>query len=495
VNRARVLAYGALGLAAAVLIYLIASSGGGGYTVRAEFRDVDGMRPGSTVKVDGVPGGIVDSVSITPRDTAIATLHLDKSVGQIGAGASVQIRPTDLLGEHYVQLNLGDLSRPQPSGAFIPLSRTSATVELDQVLNMLDVGTRTRLRILINEAGIGLAGRGADFNTLLSQLPPNLDQARQLLAQVATQNATVENLISEGDRVTAAVNGRRDQLGQLIGVAEGALGTVAARHTQLGATIADAPGALTQLRTALDQLGTASTAITPAAQNLQAAAGPLTTTLRGLPSFASSAHATLLTARQVAPDLQRLGREGQSPLRALRPTALDLKSVTHTAAPILTQLDQRAMRDALWFVENWALGLKGRDALGHFIGAELELDPSIVVSALDSFLNKPPGSAAVPRRRASATSQPVPTSGPAPAAAAPSAPPAAPAKPRAPSLLAPVLSVLSHPSGAVQGLTQTIGHVLGSLSRHGGRAATAPTQQSGPPAKSLGHLLNYLLGQ
>lgn len=386
-NRVRMLGYGALGLAAVVVIYLIASSGSSGYTVRAEFTDVDGLLAGSAVRVDGVPVGSVSSLTVTRRDTAMATLKLDPGAAPIGAGASIQIRPTNLLGEHYAQLNVGNLAKPQPSGTFIPMSRTSDPVELDDILNMLDVDTRTRLRILINEAGVALAGRGADFNTLLSELPPNLDQAEQLLAQVASQDATLENLIVEGDRVTSAVNGKRNQLGNLIDVADQALGAVAARQSQLGATIADAPGALTQLRTALTQLGTASVAITPAAESLQAAAGPLTATLRALPPFANSADATLVTARQVAPDLDRLARNARGPLRSLRPTALNLESVTHQAAPILTELDQRAMRDLLWFVENWALGLKGRDALGHFVGADLEIDPSIVISALDDYLN------------------------------------------------------------------------------------------------------------
>jgi virulence factor Mce-like protein len=388
VNRKRIITYAGLGLVAAALIYVITSSGGGhGYTVRAELTNVDGLRSGSTVKVNGVPAGTVSSISVTPQDTAIATLVLDPSAAPIGAGASVQVRPTDLLGEHYAQLTVGSVDRPQPSGSFIPSSKTSASVELDDILHMLDVDTRTRLRILINEVGIGLAGRGADFNTLLSQLPPNLDQAQQLLAGVASQNATLQSLITEGNRVVGAVSGKRDKLGVLIDVADRALGAVAARQSQLGATIADAPGALTQLRTALDQLGTASTAITPAAESLQAAAGPLAATLRALPPFASSAAATLNTARQVAPDLTRLGREARGPLQSLRPTVLNLQSVTHQAAPILTELDQRAMRDALWFVENWALALKGRDALGHVLGADLQLDTSIVISALDAYLH------------------------------------------------------------------------------------------------------------
>jgi hypothetical protein len=326
---------------------------------------------------------------------------------------------------------------------------------------MLDVNTRTRLRILINEAGVGLAGRGADFNTLLSQLPPNLGQAQQLLGQVASQNGTLQNLIAEGDRITAAVNGKRDQLGNLIGVAEGALGAVASRQAQLGATIRSAPGALTQLRTALDEIGTASVALTPAAQSLQAAAGPLTRTLRALPPFASSAHATLVTARQVAPALERLGREARGPLHALRPAALDLKSVTATAAPILTKLDQRAMRDLLWFVENWALGLKGRDALGHFIGANLELDPSIVISALDDYLHNGNLAASLHRHRPAT----VPSIGtPTARAATPSTTPARSGAP-APRLRVPQLPALP----------------------------PVPSVASSSPASSAQHLLNYLL--
>ena len=38
-------------------------------------------------------------------------------------------------------------------------SRITPSVDLDQVLDVLDAGTRTRLRILLNEAGVALAGR------------------------------------------------------------------------------------------------------------------------------------------------------------------------------------------------------------------------------------------------------------------------------------------------------------------------------------------------
>ena len=367
----RKLAFGALGIAVVALLYIVLSSSSGGYTVVAEFKDVDGLRQGATVKLDGVPAGIVTNLTVTRHDTALATLTLDPGAVPIGSGASVQVRPTDLLGEHYAQLNIGDLRHPQPSGSFIPDTRTSAPVELDQVLNMLNVDVRTRLRILIDEAGIALAGRGADFNTLLGELPSNLGAAQAMLGQVSSEDATLRALISEGGRITTAVNGRRDAMGELITTAEQALHTVALRQGQLGGTLQDAPSALTQLHSTLDQLQGASQAIIPAAQSLQATAPPLTSTLQELPGFARAADPTLVTARAVAPSLERLGREAQAPISALRPTAAAVDTIAHSAAPIMTELDQRAMRDVLWFVENWALATKGRDALGHFVGADL----------------------------------------------------------------------------------------------------------------------------
>jgi phospholipid/cholesterol/gamma-HCH transport system substrate-binding protein len=479
VNRTRIIAGAALALVVIALVYVITSSGGGGYIVRAEFRDANGLRADSSVKIAGVSAGTVSAVTVTSRDTALATFTLDSNAAPIGAGASVQIRPTDLLGEHYAQLNVGNLSKPQPSGTVIPINRTGTPVQLDDILNMFNVDTRTRLRILINEMGVALAGRGADFNTLLSVLPPNIDQARTLLGQVASQNATLQKLIGEGDRITAAVNGKRDDLGHLITVASDALGSVASRQAQLGATIAGAPGALTQLRIALDQVGTAAGAITPAAVNLQAAAGPLTATLRALPPFADSADGTLVTARRVAPALERLARQGQSPLTALRPTALSLQSVTQQAAPILTELDQRAMRDLLYFVENWALALKGRDALGHFVGAALTIDPSVIQSALDSFINNS-GLGPLSRHPKSASRKTatgaVPTPQPAPPTRAPS------------------------PAGQPAVQTTTAPASSGAPGNQGAPPSGAPASPAPPspapslPPNAVQKLLNFLLG-
>jgi phospholipid/cholesterol/gamma-HCH transport system substrate-binding protein len=493
-NWMRTAGYGLLAAAVAAIAIVLLSSGGGGYIVRAEFRDLGGLRKDSSVKIGGVTGGTVSSIAVTKRDTAIATFTLDSNAAPVGAGATVQVRPTDLLGERYAQLTVGNLSQPQPSGALITIQRTSTPVELDDVLNTFNVDTRTRLRILINEAGIATTGRGADFSRLLYALPPNLDQARQLLAQVASQNHTLSNLIVEGDRITAAVNGKRDQLGNLINNAQGALAAVASRQAQLATTMQAAPGALTQLRTALDQVGTAADSITPAAVNLTNAAAPLSSTLSALPAFASSAHATLLEARAVAPDLERLATRARGPLATLRPTAAALQDVSAQSTPILTELDQRAMKDVLLFVENWALGMKARDAFGHFVGANLFVDPSVITSALQAYLNVSSSNAAADRRRsASAIRQATPATPPAASTGSGSAAPAS-----KPNLLNQLGGLVS---ATQRSLSSTLGGVISGVGKLTSGLLPHQPPPSGPPPNSPGNtqqsraqsLLDYLL--
>ena len=386
-SRARLTAIlaGATVAVAAALIFL--TGGSDEYVVRAELQNASGLRRNASVKIAGVPGGRVDKVEITAKDTAIATLKLRKEAAPIGRGATIQIRPTDLLGERYADMDPGDVSKPQPSGSLIPLKRTQAPVELDDVLNMLDVDTRTRLRIMINEFGIALGGRGADFHQILQEMPTALDRARALVGEVASENVRLKQLIEQGDSITATIHPKRDKLGDLVTEASRMLGAVAARRQELGQTVANAPGALAQLRATLTRLDSASASLRPAARDLRRAAPPLAATLRALPAFADSAKGTLVKARSVAPALRRLGVGATPTVKRLEPTAGLLRDIAQEATPGLAQLDRRGMEDLLNFVQVWARAMKGRDNLGHFIGALVIGNEQAFLSAIDSYVN------------------------------------------------------------------------------------------------------------
>jgi phospholipid/cholesterol/gamma-HCH transport system substrate-binding protein len=479
-NRARLTPI-LVGVAVLVLAAILLSSGGGEeYTVKAEFTNAGGLRKNASVKVAGVPAGKVKKVEITGRDTAMATLALDKEAAPIGAGAKIQIRPTDLLGERYADMDTGDTSRPQPSGSLIPLKNTSTPVELDDVLNMLDTDTRTRVRILINEFGIGLGARGKDFNQLLVELPPAVDKSKALLAEVAAENVKLKSLITQGDRITATIHGRRDKLSELVKQASGGLRAVAARRQALGATVANAPGALTQLRATLTRLDSASQSLRPAAADLRRAAPPLTATLRALPAFAKSAKGTLAKARSVSPSLRRLGVGATPTVKRLQPTSGLLKDLGTEATPSLAHLDRRGMEDLLQFVQGWARGMKGRDNLGHFIGALAIGNEQVFLSAIDSYAS---GLASTPvsgrHKRAKTPALHLPK---------------VPAGRTAPNLRLPRLPKVALPkldAKKIKELPEALGRKLGELT---GRESQPPRQQKQSSGSDVLRLFDYLFG-
>jgi phospholipid/cholesterol/gamma-HCH transport system substrate-binding protein len=393
-------------VAVTAVVVLVGGSGGDRYVVRAEMANASGLRTDAAVKISGVTAGTIADVEVTPRDTAIFTIELDEGAGPIGRGARLRARPSDLLGERYADLSPGDASQPQPSGSMIPLSRASASTDLDEVLDMLDADTRTRVGILVNEMGIGLSGNGKHLAELLRGLPSSLEESQELLAGVAAENVRLRRLISEGARVAASVEGRRDRLGALVDSAAAGLHAIADARTQLGTTIDQAPGGLEALRETLGRLRTASVSLRPAADQLSRVAAPLTTTLRDIKPFADSASGTLKEARRVAPSLKRLGDRATPHVRRLAPTSRRLRRILTDAVPSIKQIDHRAMKDLLWFIQNWARALKGRDNLGHFLGGKMSITIDQLEQLLDGYLVPAATGKSKPRRPEPARKRP-----------------------------------------------------------------------------------------
>src|SRR5438309_1949331 len=121
----------ALALATAAIAVIVLSAGPAGERLTFVFHDAAGLRAGDEVKLGGAPAGHVDSVGVTAAHLALVKVELDHGIGPVGVGASGSVRPTGLLGEPYIDLSVGDPTRPLPAGAVIPASRTT-TAELQR---------------------------------------------------------------------------------------------------------------------------------------------------------------------------------------------------------------------------------------------------------------------------------------------------------------------------------------------------------------------------
>lgn len=479
---ARHLALSALGLVALVLGGILALGGSDdGYIVKAAFDDAGGVRKNSDVKIGEVPAGRIIGVELGEGDRAIVTMKLDDGVGPIGAGATARSRPVNLLGEKYVDLDPGDLKRRVDSGTTIPTTRTATAVELDDILNIAQPGTRARLRILINEAGIALAGRGTDFNKLLEELPSGLDEAATFLDAMSRNTKVLTNLVDESDRVLGALTPKRESLGEFVQSAHDALAVTASRRAALGRTLAAAPGGLSELQRTLGQLQKTAADLRPAAANLRRTAAPLATTLRQLPAFARDARQTLTAATRVAPALERLGRQGSPTVRRLRPTLEQLSTFARQSQPVSAELAGGAMRNLVRFMNNWASITTLEDGISRVFRVRLYAGP-------DTLTGDKPGA----RRRAKVKPKARRDAGTPTAPAAPDrdAGPTAPVLklPRLPDLprIPDISKVLGEaPKEALEGVTPLIDGVTG---KHPQRGDTQDDSQD------VLRLLDYLFG-
>lgn len=457
-------------VAIVVLVMIVAGGDDDSYTIKAAFKDSAGLRKNSSVKVGGVVGGTVTELDLGDGDLAVATLKLDDGV-TVGDGARANVRPVNLLGEKYIELIPGDFkAKPWASGATIPAKDTSAPVELDEVLDIMRPDTRTALRVLINEAGVGMAGRGSDFNSLLDRLPPTLDETRKLVGSFAADTRRLGDLVEQGDRVLASVTGKRDDLNDLVDQAGQALQETSDRRAQLGASVQEAGPTAQQLQRTLTTLNGTAADLVPAARDLRATTSPLLETLNRVPAFVDDAKPLLDTATDVSPDLRRLGTQAAPTVRRLKPTAQNLSTFATKLAPVVRIADGAGALDGLLGVLNgWVETIKNSDGLSHVFRIRPQVDETVITHLIDSLgLNKP----ATKAKRAQKAAQAPAASTPAAPAAEPVAPSteAAPAEPaQKPKLKLPIPEIpgttlddkLRDPQQAVGDVRKLLDYLMG----------------------------------
>lgn len=180
------------------------------------------VRPGDEVRVRGVPVGTISSIEVDREAfTAQYTLSVDVDA-PIAADTTATLVPKTLFGDKYVELQsastAGELLR---DGAHIPLERTSAPSEVQEVLDRLqpilaEVDPVTFANVIASTAE-GLDGAGADIAALVDALP-------DALATLTANQQDLGRIFRTVPGIAGTLEQRADQLVQ---VAE-TFGTLAA---------------------------------------------------------------------------------------------------------------------------------------------------------------------------------------------------------------------------------------------------------------------------
>jgi phospholipid/cholesterol/gamma-HCH transport system substrate-binding protein len=390
-RRAAVGSAGGACLIAVVVIALLATSAGGGngtYTVRAIFDDAANAIGGESVKIDGVKVGTVDSVTPTPNAQAAVVLHITTpGFTDFRRDATCTIRPQALLGEKFVDClptqprvegtPLPPPLRTIPSGLegagerLLPVTNTHSPVDPDLVNDINRLPERERLTIILNELGVGLAGRGSDLNVVIRRADPALQELDKVLAILAGENRVLAKLAVDSDQALAPLAGVRKQFADYFAQSS-TVAQASARH--LGALERNLilfPPFLRELGPSMERLAHFADETTPVFKDLGVAAPGINQTFTHLPAFSKSSE-TFFTS------LGKTAEKSGPAIVAVKPLLSDLRSFGGAAQPFTTNFSSllTSLRNTggleriLDFTFLGAGAANGYDALGHFLRTE-----------------------------------------------------------------------------------------------------------------------------
>lgn len=373
------LALGAAGLVPVVL------SDAGQPTVSAYFTDASPLVPGNRVQLYGVQVGEISAVTLEGGKARV-DMVVDPSALPLHTDATATIMPVSLLGERFVQLARGSDAAPfAEPGAPIPVERTSAAVDVDQLLNVLDDPTSTALAALVTTAGEGLAGRGDDVAAALAALEPAMRRTDELAGVLDKQNAVLSHLVEQAEQTVGAF---APPLDGLVSTTERTLGTVAAERAVLDQVLRELPSSLEAFRRSFGTLADTADVTTENLVSLRPLTADLATTSRELREFADAATPALESAPDLLERLDRMLDEARPVVDALGPAARDLDSAAGSVRALADDLLPHDpgvashLENLLTGAANWGMATAGYDGLGHYFKALLVPQPTVLGSVV-----------------------------------------------------------------------------------------------------------------
>jgi ABC-type transporter Mla subunit MlaD len=373
----------ALAAVVALVAAIVLTGGEDPYVIDVRMANANGLKDGSPVTIGGVKIGKVEMEVDPRRDDVIAHLRIDRDKGPVGRDVKAVIAAQNLLGQKQIELQAGDRSNPAPDGYVITERRVTQATDLDRVLSVLDGNTRARLAIFVNELGAAMTGRKADFHRILDELRPAIARGTNLVAELADDNAELGRLLDSSDRFVAEATDRRADITRAIDRFGQAATAGAERRVALRGTLASAPTSLATLQRFLGELERTTEPLRGAAQQVRRSAQPLRGVLAQLEPFRRSAAPALATATDVAPDLTKVARRSTPVLGEARTTAQLLERTSSQDLPVVSEIGDRAIDNALAVVGNWAGAIQYRDRLSHIFRGEASVGLDTVVSLLE----------------------------------------------------------------------------------------------------------------
>jgi phospholipid/cholesterol/gamma-HCH transport system substrate-binding protein len=250
------------------------------FQLKAVFENAPPIHTGQAVRIAGVDVGKISAVEPVGGDSpaVVVTMKLKDDALPIHKDAQIKVRPRLFFeGNLFFDIRPGTPDAGTVAdGDTIPVSQTSAPVQLDQVLGTLKSDTREDLQKLLIGYGDALNGEpqpGEDDDqdpdtrgeTGAEALNDSLEYSADSLrggavvnqALLGTDLHDLSKLVGSQQKIFAALSSREGSLKDLITNFNTTMGALAAEESNLRATIRELPQVLEAARPALDNLNAA----------------------------------------------------------------------------------------------------------------------------------------------------------------------------------------------------------------------------------------------
>ena len=331
-------------VAGAAVVMTGASDEATGKKYWVEFDNAFGLVEGGDLKIGGVRAGTVNTFELTetePYKVAVEVEVTEPGFDSLRTDSECRVRNQSLIGEYYVDCEIGTAKQELPDGGTVPVKRTSSSIPPDLIASVMRRPYRERFRLILSELGVGLAGRPEDLNEVIRRAHPALKEVTETLAILDRQNETIRDFIADADRVSAAVEPKKQQLSRWAQEAMETAEIQASRADRLQAQWNKLPTFLGELRPTLAQLDATASEQIPFLRRMHAAAPDFHRLLVALEGFSNASRGSTRALGEMAVVGRKALDESAEEIAELRELSEDAPRLAKPLRQFLQTIDDR----------------------------------------------------------------------------------------------------------------------------------------------------------
>ena len=333
-----------LAAGAAAVLFTGASEDASGKKYWVVFDNAFGLVEGGDLKIGGVRAGTVNTFELTdtePYKVAVEVEVTEPGFEALRTDSECRVRNQSLIGEYYVDCEVGEEGERLEDGGTVPVERTSSSIPPDLIASVMRRPYRERFRLLLSELGVGLAGRPEELNEVIRRAHPALKEVTETLEILARQNKTIRDFITDADKVSAAVEPKKEELSRWVQEAMETSEIQASRADSLQAQWNKLPTFLGELRPTLAQLDATASEQIPFLRRMHAAAPDFHRLLVALEHFSNASRGSTRALGEMAVVGRKALTESAEEIAELRELSEDAPRLAKPLRQFLETIDDR----------------------------------------------------------------------------------------------------------------------------------------------------------